>query len=39
VTLVARRGVAPAEELTIDYALFELDLAWKSRWRCRCGDE
>ncbi|HJS77364.1 MAG TPA: hypothetical protein VJ778_08145, partial [Burkholderiales bacterium] len=36
VTLVARRAIARAQELTIDYALFELDPAWSSRWQCRC---
>jgi hypothetical protein len=36
VTLVARRAIACAQELTIDYALFELDPAWVSRWHCRC---
>lgn len=37
VTLVARRAIALAEELTTDYALFELDRDWTARWRCRCG--
>lgn len=37
VTLVACRAIAPAEELTTDYALFELDRQWTARWRCRCG--
>ena len=36
VTLIARRAIAAGEELTTDYALFELDPAWASRWRCRC---
>jgi uncharacterized protein len=37
VTLVARRAIAPLEELTIDYALFELDRSWTARWLCQCG--
>jgi hypothetical protein len=37
VTLIARRAIAAGEELTADYALFELDPAWASQWRCRCG--
>jgi uncharacterized protein len=37
VTLVARRAIAAAEELTTDYALFELDRQWAARWRCHCG--
>jgi uncharacterized protein len=37
VTLVARRAIAPLEELTIDYALFELDRGWTARWLCQCG--
>jgi len=37
VTLVARRAIEPGEELTTDYALFELDRDWSARWRCRCG--
>jgi hypothetical protein len=37
VTLVARRAIPCTHEVTIDYALFELDPAWVSRWYCRCG--
>lgn len=37
VTLVARRLVAAGEELTADYALWELDREWVSPFRCRCG--
>ena len=37
VTLAARRPIAAGEELTIDYALFELDRTWTARWRCRCA--
>lgn len=36
VTLVARRDIAAGEELTADYALWELDPRWVSRFRCRC---
>lgn len=35
VTLVARRDIAPGEELTVDYALWETDPAWKME--CFCG--
>jgi hypothetical protein len=38
-TLVARRGAEPGEELTIDYALFEADEAFRAPWACRCGTE
>ena len=37
VTLVTRRDIARNEELMSDYALWELDPAWVSRFRCRCG--
>ena len=37
VTLVARHGIAPGEELTADYALWESDPGWVSPFRCRCG--
>jgi hypothetical protein len=36
-TLVARRGIAAGEELTIDYALFEGDEEDVKPWDCRCG--
>ena len=36
-TLVARREIAPGEEVTLDYALFEADEAFVGRWRCTCG--
>jgi hypothetical protein len=39
VTLLARRGAEPGEELTIDYALFEADEAFRAPWPCRCGTE
>ena len=37
VTLVARRGIAPGEELTLDYALFEEDEDFTMPWECICG--
>ena len=37
VTLVARRDIGTDEELTADYALWELDPTWVARFRCRCG--
>ncbi len=36
-SLLARRGAEPGEELTIDYALFEADEAFRASWLCRCG--
>jgi len=36
-TLLARRGVEPGEEVTIDYALLEADEAFRASWHCRCG--
>jgi hypothetical protein len=37
VTLVARRDVAQDEELTADYAMWEADEGYVSRWVCTCG--
>jgi hypothetical protein len=37
VTLVTRRPVEAGEELTADYALWEMDEDWISQWRCQCG--
>lgn len=37
VTLVARRDIAPGEELTIDYALFTAQPEWRLDQPCRCG--
>lgn len=34
-TFVARRDIAPGEEVTVDYALFTADLPF--RMQCRCG--
>ena len=37
VTLVARRDIAPGEEVTVDYALFTTQSNWMLDTRCRCG--
>jgi uncharacterized protein len=37
VTLAARRNIEPGEELTVDYAMWEADEGWVSRWECLCG--
>jgi uncharacterized protein len=37
VTLVARSDIAAGEELTADYALWELDPNWVAPFRCSCG--
>jgi hypothetical protein len=37
VTLVARRGIVPGEELTVDYALFEADQDAIMSWQCVCS--
>lgn len=39
VTLVARRDITAGEELTIDYAMFEVDEDWVGGWECRCGTQ
>ncbi|HEY1074493.1 MAG TPA: AAA family ATPase [Patescibacteria group bacterium] len=36
-TLIARRDINPGEELTADYALWEADENYVSRWECKCG--
>jgi hypothetical protein len=36
-TLAARTDIAPGTELTADYALWEADENYVSRWRCGCG--
>jgi hypothetical protein len=36
VTLVARRGIAVGQELTIDYAMFEGSEDSVGPWECRC---
>lgn len=37
VTLVARRDIAPDEEITVDYALFTAQPDWKLELPCNCG--
>ncbi|MGH2562766.1 MAG: SET domain-containing protein [Thermomicrobiales bacterium] len=37
VTLVARRDVPADEELTGDYAMWEVDEEYVAAWACRCG--
>lgn len=37
VTPVARRDIAPGEEITIDYALFTVQPEWALEQPCRCG--
>lgn len=39
VTLIARRNIAPEEELTIDYAMFEGSEDYVAPWECQCGSE
>lgn len=37
VTVVALCAIRPGEELTLDYATFELNEEWVMPWECRCG--
>ncbi len=37
VTLVARRDIAPGEELSLDYALTTVEPAWTLDQPCHCG--
>ena len=37
VTIIARRKIKPREELTIDYAVFVLDINYKMPSNCKCG--
>ncbi len=37
VTLVARRDISPGEELTVDYALFTVQVDWRLDQPCGCG--
>lgn len=36
-TIRARMDIAPGEEITVDYAMFEADEHHVSPWECRCG--
>lgn len=36
-TLVARRDIKKGEEITADYALWEADENYISKWKCGCG--
>jgi uncharacterized protein len=36
-TICARRNIAPGEEITADYALWEADEGHVSAWVCHCG--
>jgi uncharacterized protein len=36
-TLVARRDIAPGEEVTVDYVLFTAQPTWRLDEECRCG--
>jgi SET domain-containing protein len=36
-TLIAKRDIQIGEELTADYAIWEADEAFVSKWECRCG--
>jgi SET domain-containing protein len=36
-TLVARRDIQKGEEITADYALWEADANYVSKWECRCN--
>ncbi len=36
-TLVAKRDIEEGEEITADYALWEADENYVSKWKCSCG--
>lgn len=36
-TLIASRDIESGEEMTLDYALFEADENYMSKWECKCG--
>ncbi len=36
-TLIAKRNIKKGEELTADYALWEADENYLSKWVCKCG--
>jgi uncharacterized protein len=38
-TLVARRNIKIGKELTADYALWEADPSYISKWECLCGSK
>ncbi len=37
VTLVARRNIKPGDEITADYAMWEIDSDWRMDNVCNCG--
>jgi SET domain-containing protein len=39
VTIISRRNIKTGEELSIDYAMFELDNDHIMPWKCQCGSE
>jgi uncharacterized protein len=36
-TLMARRNIETAEEITADYMMWEADEEFVAAWRCNCG--
>lgn len=36
-TLIAKRNIREGEEITADYALWEIDPNYISNWECQCG--
>ena len=36
-TLITSRDIKSGEELTADYALWEADESYVSKWKCKCG--
>ena len=36
-TIVAKKDIVPDEEITVDYAVFEVDPMYMSKWECECG--
>lgn len=37
--IIARKDIDKGEEITIDYALFEFESSYVSKWKCECGFE